>query len=546
MADEQNEAETILKSMATPQFTSDLLSLLRSREDLVYLTCNEEKRMKSYFKHLSSAYGYNIYIWDCYLGLLNLRTEKKDKAITDDITQAPIVLDKIIEMANADEDNAKAMKSEGIKGNIYILLDFHRFLEQNDPGIERRLKTFANISSMTTIVMTGPSITFSSSLEESISVLDFPLPNTEEIGNVLDVIVSAIEKQNKIPNLAKSIKTRRNDIVKSASGLTLNEASMAFSKTLVVNKDFHIPTILKEKEQIIKKKGILEFIEPKFTMKDVGGLKNMVHWLEKRKSAFSIEAEQYGIPSPKGCIMVGVPGGGKSLIAKAVSTLYQIPLLKLDFGRLFGSLVGDSERNIRSATQLAESVAPCCLYLDEIDKGIAGGQSSGQTDGGTTSRVISTLLTWMQEKEKSVFIIATANRHSTLPTELLRPGRFDEIFFVDLPSRPERKEIYQVILRRYGRNPDNFDLDLLVSKTENYSGAEIEKSIISGLFESFSDNRRELNTKDIVNAIGTFRPLYDIRKDDFDEMRDWAKERCVMANSNEIEDASKAPINLDI
>lgn len=237
---------------------------------------------------------------------------------------------------------------------------------------------------------------------------------------------------------------------------------------------------------------------------------------------------------------------GKSLCAKAAASLYEMPLLKLDFGRLFGSLVGESESTTRDAIKLAETIAPCILWADEIEKGLSGAQSSGQTDGGTTSRVVSTFLTWMQEKESPVFIFCTANNHNAIPPEFMRAGRFDEVFFVDLPNMTERREIYNVLLRRYNRKPSNFNLDKLAMETENYSGAEIEKTIVTALFEGFYEEQREIKTDDIIAASKTFKPLYDMRKDVFENMREWAEDQCRLASDPESAKGDKIGIDLDV
>jgi hypothetical protein len=240
---------------------------------------------------------------------------------------------------------------------------------------------------------------------------------------------------------------------------------------------------------------------------------------------------------------------GKSLVAKAISSLYTMPLLRLDFGRLFGSLVGDSEKNIKDVIKTAENIAPCLLWIDEIEKGISGTGSSNMTDGGTTSRVVSTFLTWMQEKEKPVFLVCTANNQNLIPPEFMRAGRFDEIFFIDLPNIQERKEVYSVLLKKYKRNPELFDLEKLAEVTTNYSGAEIEKSIEIALFEGYSDKKREIITKDILMSISTFRPLFETRKEDLEEIRNWAKEKgCTMANDPETYADKEKPSfdNLDL
>ena len=222
---------------------------------------------------------------------------------------------------------------------------------------------------------------------------------------------------------------------------------------------------------------------------------------------------------------------GKSLVCKAISGYWNMPLLRLDFGKLFGSLVGDSEKNAREAIRLAEAVAPAILWIDEIEKAISGVRSSGQSDGGTTSRVLSTFLTWMQEKTSSVFVVATANDQEAIPPEFLRPGRFDEIFFVDLPYLDERVEILEVHLKRRGLNPKKFDLHSIAVRGEGYSGAELEKAITEAMVVGFRDKRRVIKTKDIIDAMATFKPLSVMREGDFEGIREWAETRCRKANA---------------
>jgi hypothetical protein len=298
--------EQALQAMATPDFTNDLLAMLKIRAPLIYLTCNEEKRMCNYFKHLAAAKGYRICIWDCYLGLVNLISEKKEKATTDDIKDPENVLDKIIETAQLDEKNEQAMRSEGVNGNIYILLDFHRFLSDALPSTERRLKQFAKIESMTSIIVTGPFFKVTPTLEDSFVILDFPSPNKQEITGTLMSLVEAVK--GKIPELSKDAEERQDELVKAANGLTINEAQMAFSKSVVKHKSLDIGTILKEKEQIIRKKGVLEYIQPKVSFKDVGGLKPLVNWFHSRKQAFRDDAAEYGLEAPRGAICIGMPG----------------------------------------------------------------------------------------------------------------------------------------------------------------------------------------------------------------------------------------------
>lgn len=306
---EQQKHEQSIKLMATPEFFNELIALLKSRTPLIYLTCNEEKRMLTYFEHLASARGYKVHVWDCYEGLRDLSSNQKSSVVTEDITQAAVVLDHIIEQAELSRQNAGAMKKADISGYIYILLDFHRFIEDADPDIERRLKRISQIESMVSVITTAPSYISTPSLENEFTLIDFPYPNKEEISIELDSLVHAIsEKQGKLPYLKKELKENRNSIIQAANGLTCKEAQRAFSKSLVMHKSFDISTILKEKQQIIRKHGVLEFYEPKITIDDIGGLGEMVKWLKLRKNDFTQDAKDFNIPDPKGLLVLGFPG----------------------------------------------------------------------------------------------------------------------------------------------------------------------------------------------------------------------------------------------
>jgi len=537
--------DEVLAGMATKEFTDELIALLRIRSPLIYVTCNEEKRLLTYFKHLSAAKGYDIKMWDCNRGLLDLRNEKKAKAATDDIKDNEVILQKIIEAAETDEQNEKVFKTNGIAGNVYLLLDYHRFLKDALPSVERLLKRFCSIESMTTIIIVAPYLEFTPTIENLFHTLDFPFPNRTEIGKSINALVGAVQDRLKPmgKDLAKDTKSREDELIQAAQGLTLDEATSAFAKSIVQHHGFDIKSITGAKRQIIARKEILEYCTPSVSMKDVGGLQNMIKWFERRKLAFSTKAREYGlITPPNGVLLLGFPGCGKSLSAKAIASLYEMPLLRLDFGRLFNSFVGESERAARLALKTAAAVAPCILWLDEVEKGVSGLKSSGSTDGGTTSRVVSTFLTWMQEKTEPVFVIATANDHKQMASEFMR--RFDEVFFVDLPTRSERVQIWEVLLRRYKREPAKFDVETLAMMSDKYTGNEIEKVIKEALYLGLSEKCRVIKTEDMLNIMTTFRPIAEMRQEEFAELKEWAKERCKMANTQEEEAEEKTPEKL--
>ncbi|MFC3773674.1 AAA family ATPase [Paenibacillus sp. GCM10012303] len=312
---------------------------------------------------------------------------------------------------------------------------------------------------------------------------------------------------------------------------------LAFALSLVRHKSFSIESIRDvqlEKSNIIRKSGLLEFIPADHTTEEIGGLDLLKAWLSERKRAFSEKAQAFGLPNPKGVLVVGVPGSGKSLSAKAISSAWNLPLLRFDIGKVFGSLVGQSEEQMRRALQLAETISPCILWIDELEKGMAGLQGSGASDSGVTARVLGTFLTWMQEKTRPVFVFATANNVNALPPELLRKGRFDELFYVDLPSEVERKDILRIHLTKRRRNPEAFDLGQLARESDGFGGAEIEQAIVSGLYRAFSLNR-DLQTTDIVEACRATKPLSQIMKAHIERIREWGATNARPASSGMVE-----------
>jgi len=426
------------------------------------------------------------------------------------------------------------------QNGVFLLKDFHPYLQ--DPTIVRRLRDLHQALRGTgkTVILLSPVLKIPQELDKEIAVVDFDLPDIKKLRFILDGIIRNVES-NPTVDTHLDEKTR-NKIAEAALGLTAVEAENVFAKSLVQHRRFDLDVIHNEKEQIIRKSGILEFLHPKETIGGVGGLQLLKSWLDKRAQAFSKKARDFGLPQPKGILLLGVPGCGKSLTAKAVGTLWQLPLLRLDIGRVFGSLVGSSEENMRRAVRTAESVAPCILWLDELEKGLSGIQSSGSTDGGTTSRVFGTFITWLQEKRSTVFVIATANQVKLLPPELLRKGRFDEIFFVDLPSIEERQAIWNIHIARastpsYPRLPENFDVQALAEATEGYSGAEIEESVHSALYDAF-DEGMDLNTEGLLQAVEETVPLSQTMQEDITAMREWAKSRARFASVQQVKSKS--------
>ncbi len=493
---------------------ADRLELLvRARYPIVWLVSAEEGRVREIAAEVARRRSKKLWEWSVTTGLSPagtiLQSQKGRSAATRDPLAA---LDEIVQQ---------------VEPAIFLLLDFHPYLARGNYAIIRRLREIAVHlkNGPKTVLIAGPILDVPPELEKEVTVLDVPLPGMDDLGALLDRIVDEVNESRKIA--VDLPPEAREQVLKAALGLTLTEAENVFAKVLVREGRLDarcVPHVFAEKRQIVRKSGLLEYCDGAEEVGSVGGLERLKDWLRKRKSALSEKARAFGLPAPKGLLLLGVQGCGKSLCAKAVASLWELPLLRLDVGRLFGSLMGSSEENMRRAIGVAESVAPAILWVDEIDKALAGAAGAGTADGGTTARVFATLLTWLSEKTAPVFVIATANDISSLPPELLRKGRFDEIFFVDLPEPEERREIFRIHLLRRKRDPGRFDLAALADASGEFSGAEIEQAIVSGLFDAFSADR-DLTTEDVVRALRETVPLSRTMEERLTKLRAWADGR---------------------
>ena len=396
---------------------------------------------------------------------------------------------------------------------VFILEDFHFFMDEkspNSPMIVRQLRDLVAPfkASRKTVVLLSSVLKLPPELEKDLTILDLQMPDEAELATVLDDTVEQVKDNPRVElNLEQGGKEK---IVKALTGLTRAEAENALAKVIVTRSRLDpedIDLLLAEKEQIIRKSGMLEFYSTPEQFGSIGGLDNLKEWLHQRGKAFSEAARLFGLPNPKGLLLIGVPGCGKSLSAKAVSAEWRMPLLKFDLGKVFGGLVGQSEENMRKAIKMAEAVAPCVLWIDEIEKGLAGMRGS-QGDSGTSARVFGTLLTWMEENDKPVFTIATANDIEGLPPELLRKGRFDEIFFIDLPNPQERANILAIHLTKHHRDYSEFDLAAHAQTSEGFSGAELEQVVITALYTAFAEGEKsQLQDRHLKQAITETVPL---------------------------------------
>ncbi|MBS2030844.1 MAG: AAA family ATPase [Deltaproteobacteria bacterium] len=496
-------------SVATARFLEELDTLVRARYPLIYLVSWEEQRLDAIMASLAQNHGKQLYVWSVTKGLRKLSGAR------------------VVPPFENSEDPLVALAAVEKLGepSLVVLKDLHPFL--TEPKLVRALRELGQSlqKTYTTCILLSPTLTLPTELEKEVTVLDVPLPTFRDLASLLREIVGVLRK-NKTAEVELR-KDQAEQLVKAALGLTLHEAENAFAKAVANDQRLDaqdIQLVLEEKRQVIRKSGLLEYYPVDDTLSGVGGLDNLKNWLSQRTSAFTEAARQFGLPEPKGLLLLGVQGCGKSLTAKAIASQWSLPLLRLDMGRIFSGLIGSSEENLRRAIRVAESAAPAVLWVDEIEKGLSGIASSGSTDGGVTARVFGALLTWLQEKTAPVFVVATANRIDGLPPELLRKGRFDEIFFIDLPDVDERAQIFDIHLRRRHRDPANYDLAELARLAEGFSGAEIEQAVVAGLYEAFAE-QKELESQHLHKAIRETFPLSMTLREEIERLRAWARER---------------------
>ena len=411
---------------------------------------------------------------------------------------------------------------------VYLLKDLHRFFE--DPIMVRKLRDICQSfrQKRKSLVLTAPSFAIPPELSRDVVYFDLQLPSPEELKELVLQVVRDISKRRKVTVNVDSAHGRK--LVQNLQGLTLNEAERVLTRAIVHDGMLtaeDLPLILDVKKQKISKSGLIEFFPRQEKFDGIGGQENLKQWLRMRKGAFTDEAKNFGIDPPRGVLLLGIQGCGKSLMAKAIAQDWELPLLRLDTGALYSKYIGETESNVREAIRLAESLAPVVLWIDEIEKAFTS-PSGSDGDGGVSARLLGTFLSWMQDKKAPVFVVATANNINMLPPELLRKGRFDEIFFMDLPSVQQRAEIFNLHLQRRKRDPADFYLDILASAAEGFSGAEIEQGIVSALYAAFS-SRRKLTTDDILHELKSTRPLSQTMKEQIDQMRNWAEGRTVSA-----------------
>ena len=419
---------------------------------------------------------------------------------------------------------------------VFILKDFHRHID--DPVVVRRLRDVGQKFSANrrTVVITAPELSVPAELAKLVEYFDLPLPGRERMREIVHETYTRLAKTHTIKLELDGAGV--DAVSANLRGLTEEEAERAISQALVRRYALcpeTITDVLEAKKQLLRHSGMLEFIEASDDMATVGGLENLKRWLAQRRGAWEDSAREFGLEPPRGVIILGVQGCGKSLCARAVAGEWKLPLVKFDTSAVYDKYIGETEKRIRKVFQVAEGLAPCVLWIDELEKVFAGsGPDSASADAGVSSRLLASFLSWMQDRKSAVFVAATSNNVTVLPPELIRKGRFDELFFVDLPNRAERRQVFSIQLARRKRNPLEFDLDQVAAAADGYSGAEIEAAVEGALYAAYS-GRKPLTTQSLVAALAQTIPLSTTRAEEITALRAWAKTRAVAASAGDQE-----------
>jgi SpoVK/Ycf46/Vps4 family AAA+-type ATPase len=480
------------------KFNDELILLLKARYPIIYINTIEEDRVEYVIrKHIKASLNRSIYSWDFVDGYTN--NPNNEGFAKRNPLQALELIERLTSETPA----------------LFLLKDFNRFL--TDISISRKLKNVSRILKLQpkTIIIIGSEFQIPKELQDLITVLQFNLPLESEINQELTRLVTSL-------NL-KIDQQLFESLTRACQGLSLERIRRVLSKIIATHKTIDeksIDVLLSEKKQIISQTEILEYWAVNEGIDDIGGVDKLKEWLKKRKTSFGLKASNYGLPTPRGLLLVGIQGTGKSLTAKAIASEWQLPLLKLDVGKLFGGIVGESESRLRQMIDVAETLAPCILWIDEIDKAFSN--SDNQGDSGTSNRVLATFISWLSEKTKPVFVVATANNVDMLPLEIIRKGRFDEIFFLDLPEFNEREQIFKIHIQEFRPNSWKlFDYTKLAQLSETFSGAEIRQSVIEAMYHAF-DEEREFTTDDICLALNELIPLAQLENNQTLKLQNWA------------------------
>lgn len=507
------------------EIASDVAALLRARNPLFWVITKEEGRVERLLIEAAMSVKYVPYTWDCGQGTADAAGNVQSRMGDGDPAT----------MLNYIKSN-----SETGKRSVWIMRDLPVWLEgpigmttlRKLRNLARSLPKVEQDRAQAIIIIT-PSSRIPDELANHTTVIEWPLPDREEIAALLDSAIAALPegiRDSAAPN------GTRDAAVDAAMGLSGEEAAAAFSRSLVQVRKIDPTMIANEKKRVVAREGVLEWYDPiKGGLDAVGGLDNLKAWLSARRMAYSAKARAYGLPPPKGVFLVGIAGCGKSMTAKATATAYNVPLLKLDLGALKGKFVGQSEGNLRKALSVIKAIGRCVVWLDEIEKSLAGA-TQGAADGGVSADALGAILTWMQERQGEAFVVATANDVQALPPELLRKGRFDEVWWIDLPNIDERMAIVNAAVRANGRDPVSLGIDaaIIAFETDGFTGAEIAALVPDALFKGFADGSREITTADLLGSAKLTTPLSRTASEKITALREWSVGRARHATSGEV------------
>lgn len=513
------------------EVAADISALLRARNPLLWVVTREEARVERYLFEAAAAAGYVPRTWDVAQGVADIA----GNVVTGIGGGDPG------ETLTAIGERARAARERG----VWIMRDLPPWLAAPiGLNTQRQLRNLARMlpgqprDGAQAIIVLTPTAEVPPELAGHATVIEWPMPDRAEIAAILDAAVESLPEEmraNAAPN------GTRDAAIDAAIGLSGEEAAACYARSLVQLRKIDPTAVAKEKKRVIARERVLEWYDPiPGGLDAVGGLDTLKGWLMARAKAYTKEARAYGLPAPRGTLLVGIPGCGKSLTAKAISTAWGVPLLRLDLGALKSKYVGESEQNLRKAFRVIEAIGRCVVWLDEVEKALAGA-TQGAADGGVSSDALGAVLSWMQERQGEAFVIATANDISSLPPELLRKGRFDEIFFCDLPTQDERVSILKAALAAHGRTAiDGIDHAVIAKATNDFTGSEIAAIVPDALFAAFGDGAREITTDDLVDASRTVVPLSKTASEKIEKLRTWAKGRARPAGRVETAGATKA------
>jgi SpoVK/Ycf46/Vps4 family AAA+-type ATPase len=496
--------------------------LINSSTPIVVMETVEEVRAVSLVRTACSDLNMAVFEWTIADGLVRSGSHAQPEPAKTAIYNTT---DPVQALANMESLTLEA---------VFILKDFHRHMDS--PVVVRRLRDVGQKFSANrrTLVLTSPGIAMPSELASLIEYLDLPLPDQARLRQIVQ---ETFQRMSRTHTLQQKLDASGvESIAANLRGLTEEESERALSQALVARYSLcpeTITDVLAAKKELLRHSGMLEFVDVSQNMADVGGLENLKHWLGQRRGSWDASAREFGLEPPKGVIILGVQGCGKSLCARAVAGEWQIPLVKFDTAAIFDKYIGETEKRIQKVFQVAEGLAPCVLWIDELEKVFAGsGPDSASVDAGVSSRILAAFLSWMQDRKAPVFVAATCNNVSVLPPELIRKGRFDELFFVDLPNQAERKQVFSIQLSRRKRNPAGFDLDRVATAAQGFSGAEIDAAVQTALYAAFSA-KQEVTTDHLLEALRTTVPLSTTRAEEIQQLRAWARQRAVPASQTD-------------